>query len=140
MTKKVTAFEKYFDIQEQWIRGQIEHFKYDSFIDLHLAQKEIEEAGITAFATSSDISNFRDKHLSGVGKKKLSSSLRTFKKRQNRKITTRRLDINISRSAYIALEALLREQGITKIQLIERLLLEEKARSDEECDSVIRNI
>lgn len=136
MTITAKTFSENYDIQESWIRRQVESFKEDSFVNLELARKEIEEAGITAFATPKDIDTFRNKHLSDIGKKKLSSSLRTYKKRNIRRLTTRRLDIDISLPAYLALEFLVQEQGLTKIQLIERLVLKEKEKSDEICDSV----
>ncbi len=132
MTKRVTAFDGHYDIQEAWIRRQIDHFKHDSFVDLYLAQKEIEEAGISAFATPEETAKFREKHLSKSGKTKLSSSLRTYKKRHNRKLTTRRLDIDISLPAYLALESLVKELGLTKIQLIEQLILERKEKQNKD--------
>ena len=136
MSKKTTTFEQHHDIQESWIRRQIDNLKNDSFIDLGLARKEIEEAGITAFATPEDVDIFRNEHLSELGVKRLSSSLRTYKKRIARRLTTRRLDLDISLPAYLALETLVREQGLTKMQLIERLVLEEKEKFDASCDSV----
>lgn len=136
MTKTTNTFSDNYDIQESWINRQIDSFKDDSFIDLELAKSEIEEAGITAFATPKDVEAFRNKHLSKLGMERLSSALRTYKKRSARRLTTRRLDIDIALPAYLALETLVREQGLTKIQLIERLVLEEKEKSDEICDSV----
>ncbi len=136
MTKTTNTFSDNYDIQESWINRQIDSFKDDSFIDLELAKSEIEEAGITVFATPKDVEAFRNKHLSKQGMERLSSALRTYKKRNTRRLTTRRLDIDISLPAYHALETLVRELGITKIQLIERLILEEKEKSDEICDSV----
>jgi len=130
MPQKKTVFAEHYEIQESWIRRQIEHSKEDSFINQSLALKEIDEAGIAAFASPYDVDKFRDKHLSESGKRKLSSTLRTFKKRQNKMLTTQRLDIDISQPAYLALEAITREQKVTKIKLIERLLLEEKTRSE----------
>lgn len=126
MSKAINIFNEYYDVQEAWIRRQITDLKHDSFINFHLAEKEIEEAGITAFATFKSIDQFRDEHLSIIGDKKLSSSLRTHKKRSNRKLTTRRLDIDISRAAYIALESLVKQSGLSKIQIVEQLLLQEK--------------
>ena len=139
MTKKAKTFSDNYYIQESWIRRQIDSIKEDSFVDLDKAREEIEKAGIAAFASPDDIDLFREKHLSDIGKTKLSSSLRTHKKRQMRKLTTRRLDIDISLPAYLALETLVQEQGLTKIQLIERLVLEEKKKSDEVSDSVTTN-
>ena len=136
MTHLVSTFSENHDIQESWIRRQIDSLKVGSFIDLDIARDEIEAAGISAFATPECVDIFREKHLSVIGKKKLSSSLRTYKKRNTRRLTTRRLDIDISLPAYLALEALVRELDITKIQLIEQLVLEEKEKSDIICDSV----
>jgi len=45
-------------------------------------------------------------------------------------LTIQRLYIDTSRPAYLALEALVREQEMNKIKLIERLLLEEKTKVD----------
>jgi len=132
MTKKVTAFDGHYDIQESWIRRQIDRFKHDSFVDLYIAQKEIETAGITAFASPKETAKFREKHLSKSGKAKLSSSLRTYKKRNNQKLTTRRLDLNISLPAHIALEALASELRLTKTQLIEQLILDRRKKQTEE--------
>lgn len=132
MTKKVTAFDDHFHIQEAWIRRQIDYFKHDSFVDLYLAQKEIEEAGITAFATPDETAKFIEKHLSKSGKTKLSSSLRTYKKRNNQKLTKRRLDLNISLPAHLALEALVTDLEMTKTQLIEQLILERREKQTEE--------
>lgn len=132
MNNCATAFTENYYFQEKWIRGQIEHAKHDSFVDLYIAEKEIDDAGIVAFACPSDTDSFRDKHLSDVGKRKLSSSLRTFKKRQNRRLVTKRLDIDISRPASLALEILVKDSGLTKIQVIEQLLLEAKAKKDVE--------
>ena len=126
MTKRVTAFDDHYDIQEAWMRRQIDHLKHDSFVDLYIAQKEIETAGITAFATYEETAKFREKHLSRSGKNKLSSSLRTYKKRNNQKLTTRRLDLNISLSAHVALETLASELELTKTQLIEQLILDRR--------------
>lgn len=126
MSKTNNIFNEYYDIQEAWIRRQIINLKYDSFVDFYLAQKEIEEAGITAFATFKSVEKFRNEHLSSIGKKKLSSSLRTYKKRNNRKLTVRRLDIDISKSAHLALESLVNQSGLSKIQIIEQLLLQER--------------
>jgi macrodomain Ter protein organizer (MatP/YcbG family) len=136
MTKAINTFSDNYDIQESWIRRQVDSFKDDSFVDLELAKNEIEDAGIAAFATPKDVDVFRSKHLSDIGLKRLSSALRTYKKRSIRRLTTRRLDIDISLPAYLALEALVREQELTKIQLIERLVLDEKEKSDNVCDSV----
>jgi len=132
MTRRVTAFDDCYHIQEAWIRRQIDHFKHDSFVDLYLAQKEIEEAGITAFATPKETAKFREKHLSKSGKTKLFSSLRTYKKRNNQKLTTRRLDLNISLSAHLALGSLATELELTKTQLIEQLILERREKQTEE--------
>lgn len=126
MPKVAKIFNDYYDIQESWIRRQIIDFKHDSFIDFDLAKKEIEDAGIAAFANAKTVDEFRDNHLSDIGKKKLSSSLRTYKKRHNRKLTTRRLDIEISKSAYLALELLVNESALTKTQFIEKLILKER--------------
>ena len=92
MTKRITVFDDHYYIQEAWIIRQIHHFKHESFVDLYLAQEEIEEAGITAFATPEETAKFREKHLSRSGKAKLASALRTYKKRSNQKLTTREFD------------------------------------------------
>ena len=68
MTKKTTAFDDLYHIQDMWIREQIDHFKHDSFADLHIAQNEIGDAGITAFTTLDETDKFREKHLSKSGK------------------------------------------------------------------------
>jgi len=136
MTKITNTFSDNYDIQESWIRRQLDSFKDASFVDLELAKREIEEAGIVAFATPKDVDVFRSKHLSDIGMKRLSSALRTYKKRSIRRLTTRRLDIDISLPAYLALEGLVRNQGVTKIELIERLVLDEKEKLDNICDSV----
>ena len=136
MAKAIKTLYDNYDIQESWIRRQINSLKYDSFIDLKGAKSEIEELGIAAFATPHDVNVFRKRYLSELGIKRLSSSLRTNKKRYIRRQVTQRLDIDLSKQAYIALEALVRKKRITKIQLIEQLILEEKEKSDIFCDSV----
>ena len=129
MTKAINTFSENHDVQESWILRQIDSFKDDSFIDLGLARKEIEEAGITAFATPEWVDNFRDKHLSDMGMKKLSSSLRTHKKRSARRLTARRLDIDICVKTHITLQAMVKESGLTKIEFIEQLILKERKRT-----------
>jgi len=136
MAKAINTLNDNYDIQESWIRRQIDSLKYDSFIDLKGAKSEIEDLGIAAFATPHDVNAFRKKYLSELGIKRLSSLLRTNKKRYIRRQVTQRLDIDLSKQAYIALEALVRKKRITKIQLIEQLILEEKEKSDIFCDSV----
>ena len=126
MPKIVNIFNDYYDVQESWIRRQIDNLKYDSFVDLSIAEKEIEDAGLIAFVDHKSIEQFREKHLSEIGKKKLSATLRTYKKRENRKLTTKRLDIDISLQAHITLKNMVMESGLTKIQVIEQLLLQEK--------------
>ena len=126
MSKISSVFSSYYDIQESWIQRQINNLKYDSFIDLSIAKQEIEDAGLVAFIDNKSIEQFREKHLSKIGKERLSSTLRTYKKRENRRLTTKRLDLNISRSAYIALESLVDESGLTKTQFIEHLILKER--------------
>lgn len=54
INKAKNTFGENYDLQESWIRRQIESLKNDSFIDLDLAINEIEDAGITAFATQVD--------------------------------------------------------------------------------------
>ncbi|WP_028865591.1 hypothetical protein [Psychromonas aquimarina] len=126
MAKVVNIFNDYYDIQESWIRRQIDNLKYDSFIDLNAAKKEIEGAGLVAFVDHHSLQQFRESNLSVTGKKKLSAALRTYKKRDNRKLTTRRLDIDISLQAHQVLETMAAESGLTKIQIIEQLLLNER--------------
>ncbi|MFT6905945.1 MAG: macrodomain Ter protein organizer (MatP/YcbG family) [Oleiphilaceae bacterium] len=126
MPKVANIFNDYYYIQESWIRRQINNLKGDSFVDLSLAKKEIEDAGLVAFVDLKSIEQFREKHLSEIGKKKLSVTLRTYKKRENRKLTTKRLDIDISLHAHLALKNLVIESGLTKIQIIEQLLLQER--------------
>jgi macrodomain Ter protein organizer (MatP/YcbG family) len=96
------------------------------------AQKEIEDAGITAFSTPEKTTEFREKYLSKSGKTKLSSSLRTYKKRNSQKLTRRQLDLNISLPAHIALETLASELELTKTQLIEQLILDRREKQSEE--------
>tara|TARA_R110001583_G_scaffold60750_2_gene180195 strand:- start:99 stop:518 length:420 start_codon:yes stop_codon:yes gene_type:complete len=136
MTKAINTLHDNYDIQESWIRRQIDSLKYDSFIDLKGAQSEIEDLGIAAFATPHDVNTFRKRYLSELGIKRLSSLLRTNKKRYIRRQVTQRLDIDLSKQAYIALEILVRKKRMTKIQLIEQLILEEKEKLDIFCDSV----
>lgn len=126
MPKVASIFNNYYDIQESWIGRQINNFKSDSFIDLSMAKKEVEDAGLVAFVNHESIDQFRDKHLSKAGKNRLSATLRTYKKREKRRLTTQRLDLNISRKAYIALDSLARDSGLTKIQIIEQLILKER--------------
>lgn len=132
MTQRTTVFDDLHHNQEVWIRGQLDHLKYDSFVDFDIAKKEIEDAGITAFATPEETAKFRKKHLSKSGKAKLSSSLRTYKKRNNHKLTKRRLDLNISLPAHLALETLATDLELTKTQLIEQLILERREKQAEE--------
>ncbi|WP_372882956.1 RepB family protein [Psychromonas sp.] len=127
MPNSLNTFNKYYDVQESWIRRQIDNLKDDSFIDLGLAKKEIEDAGITAFSDYTVIGKFRDDHLSAIGKKRLSSTLRTYKKRKTHKLTTKRLDLDISLESHIALQSLVKESGITRIEIIEKLILQERA-------------
>ena len=126
MAKVARIFSNYYDIQESWIQRQINDLKYDSFIDLSTAKQEIENAGLVAFVDNKSIELFREKHLSKLGKERLSATLRTYKKRENRRLTSKRLDLDISRSAYIALEALAKQSELTKTQLIEQLILKER--------------
>jgi macrodomain Ter protein organizer (MatP/YcbG family) len=132
----VNIFNEFYDIQESWIRRQITDLKYDSFVDLHIARNQIEDEGITAFNNFTSIDQFREQHLSKSGKNKLSSTLRTYKKRNKRKLTTKRLDIDISLSAHLALAALISESGLTKTQIIEQLILNERNKQIEFCDTV----
>jgi macrodomain Ter protein organizer (MatP/YcbG family) len=132
----VNIFNEFYDIQESWIRRQLTDLKYDSFVDLDIARNQIEDEGITAFNNFKYIDQFREHHLSKSGKNKLSSTLRTYKKRNKRKLTTKRLDIDISLSAHMALGALISESGLTKIQIIEQLILNERDKQIESCDTV----
>jgi len=70
MTNKTTIYAEYDDIQENWIRRQIESSKHDSFINQAITQKEIKKAGIAYFATPEVIDMFRDKHLFRIREKK----------------------------------------------------------------------
>ena len=126
MPKSTSTFNNYYDIQESWIRKQVKDLKGDSFIDLDLASEEIENAGITAFANHAVIDKFREDHLSKIGKTRLSSALRTYKKREKRRLTTRRLDIEISVKADTALKVMAKESKLTKIEFLERLILKER--------------
>ncbi|WP_019614530.1 hypothetical protein [Psychromonas ossibalaenae] len=126
MAKVVSIFNDYYDIQESWIRRQIDNLKYDSFIDLSIAKQEIEHEGLVTFIDHNSLNQFRENNLSNIGKKKLSAALRTYKKRENRKLTTRRLDIDISLQAHRVLESMAIESGLTKIQIVEKLLLTER--------------
>ena len=126
MSKVSNIFSSYYDIQESWIQRQINDLKYDSFIDLSSAKQEIEDAGLVAFVDNQSIELFREKHLSKVGKERLSSTLRTYKKRESRRLTRKRLDLDISRSAYTALELLVEESGLTKAQFIEHLIFKKR--------------
>ena len=126
MPKSTSTFNNYYDIQESWIRKQVKDLKGDSFINLDLASEEIENAGITAFANHSEIDKFREEHLSKIGRNRLSSALRTYKKREKRRLTTRRLDIEISVKADTALKVMAKESGLTKIEFLERLILKER--------------
>lgn len=130
MSKSTSTFNDYYDVQESWIRKQISNLKSDSFIDFDIAREEIESAGITAFANQTVIDKFRDDHLSKVGKDRLSSALRTYKKRENRRLTTRRLDIDISVEADTALRVMVKESGLTKIEFLERLILKERQKAE----------
>jgi macrodomain Ter protein organizer (MatP/YcbG family) len=132
----VNIFNEFYDIQESWIRRQITDLKYDSFVDLHIARNQIEDEGIVAFNNFKSIDQFREQYLSKNGKNKLSSTLRTYKKRNKRKLTTKRLDIDISLSAHLALAALISESGLTKIQIIEQLILNERDKQIKYCDTV----
>ena len=49
MPKVASIFNDYYDVQESWIERQVKDFKSDSFIDLSIAQKEIEDAGLVVF-------------------------------------------------------------------------------------------
>lgn len=126
MSKSTSTLNKYYDVQESWIRKQVKDLKGDSFIDLDLASKEIENAGIAAFANPAAIDKFREDHLSKIGKDRLSSALRTHKKRYNRRLTTRRLDIDISVAADTALKIMVKQSGLTKIEFIEQFILKER--------------
>ena len=126
MSKVASIFNDYYDVQESWIGRQINDFKDDSFIDLSMAKKEIEDAGLVAFVNHESIDQFRDKHLSKIGKNKLSATLRTYKKREKRRLTIQRLDVDISRKVYVALDSLVKDSGNTKIQIIEQLILKER--------------
>ena len=126
MPKSTNTFNKYYDIQESWFRKPVKDLKADSFIDLDLASEEIKNAGITAFANHAVVDKFREDHLSKIGKNRLSSALRTYKKRESRRLTTRRLDIEISLEAHTALQVMVKESGLTKIQFLEQLILKER--------------
>ncbi|WP_435235284.1 hypothetical protein ACR30L_16190 [Psychromonas sp. PT13] len=130
MSKSTSTFSAYYDIQESWLRKQVKDLKDDSFIDLDLAREEIENAGITAFANHAVIDKFREEHLSKRGKDRLSSALRTYKKRENRRLTTRRLDIDISVEADTALKVMVKESGLTKIEFLEQLILKEREKQN----------
>jgi len=126
MSKVASIFNHYYDIQESWIERQVKDFKSDSFIDLSIVQKEIEDAGLVVFVNHESIDLFREKHLSKIGKKRLSATLRTHKKLEKHSSTVKRLDLFISRKSFADLEYLVSESGLTKIQIIEQLISKER--------------
>lgn len=118
-------FDSYHSQQANWISGQLEKGKADSFLDLYEAQKDF-DSSLVPLGNAREIECFRTTHLSEKGVSRLKTTLKVYSKRQKDKARARNLDVTVSLEAFQQLEKICLNTGLTKTAVIEQFLINSK--------------
>ncbi|GLS89093.1 hypothetical protein GCM10007916_01600 [Psychromonas marina] len=120
--KKTELLKTEHQVQLKWLDNQMDKIANDgakSFLNADVAERAYNQMLSESLITSeNEIEHFVSTYLSGVGLKKLVTTLRVYIKRNG----SERLQVEITRSNKTRLDRIVKLSGKTKIEIINQLI------------------